>query len=91
MRCPLCGSINSNEVRECITCSWHGEFWTSPEVVEEGLEELLAGSPELLEAMLRRRPKKISFKSAALEWMLHPISNLRELANSAARWLLQAH
>jgi len=89
MRCSLCGAVNAIEVRECITCGWHGQFWTSPEIVEEGLEELLAACPEFLDTMLRRRPKRFPSAGRAISWLLALAIKLLELAFLTAIWALQ--
>lgn len=60
-RCPLCGTINAVGSPECVTCSWSGGFDHDPEVVEEGLYEMMIRCPELAEALMDvpkpRRPR----------------------------------
>lgn len=53
-RCPLCGTINALSISECVTCSWHGEFVRDPEVIEDGLYEMMVRCPELAEALIDR-------------------------------------
>jgi hypothetical protein len=51
-RCPLCGTINAVSNGECVTCSWAGSFEQDPEIIEEGLYEMMVRCPELAEALL---------------------------------------
>ena len=49
-RCPLCGAVNAATNGECFVCRWHGEFEHEPGVIEQGINELIAHSPELEQA-----------------------------------------
>jgi hypothetical protein len=50
-RCPLCGAVNAATNRECFVCTWHGEFEREPAIIEQGINELIAYSPELDKAI----------------------------------------
>jgi hypothetical protein len=50
-RCPLCGAVNAATNGECFVCRWHGEFEREPAIIEQGINELIAHSPELDEAL----------------------------------------
>jgi hypothetical protein len=50
-RCPLCGAVNSAANAECFVCRWHGAFDHEPTSIEQGLNDLVAQSPELEEAI----------------------------------------
>lgn len=62
-RCPLCGTINSVDNRDCVMCGWHGSFERDPELIEEGLYEMMIRCPDLAEALLvtPRIPKRPGF------------------------------
>jgi len=51
-RCPLCGTINASSNPECVTCCWAGSFEKDPEVIEEGLYEMMVRCPELADALI---------------------------------------
>lgn len=57
-RCPLCGTVNSVQSHECVTCRWHGDFVTDPEAIEESVLELLERNPDLAEAVLAPPPRR---------------------------------
>lgn len=50
-RCPLCGAVNAALNDECFVCRWHGEFEREPESIEQGINDLIAHSPELDQAI----------------------------------------
>ena|SRR5690349_7551304 len=50
-RCPLCGAVNAATNGECFVCRWHGEFEHEPASIEQGINELIAHSPELEQAI----------------------------------------
>lgn len=58
-RCPLCGTINSADNGDCVMCGWHGSFERDPELIEEGLYEMMIRCPDLAEALLEspRKPR----------------------------------
>ena len=49
-RCPLCGAVNAHQNEDCFACGWHGKFDRDPEIVEEGLNQLIDRCPELANA-----------------------------------------
>lgn len=67
-RCPLCGTINAAESPECATCSWHGEFDRDPDIVEEGLFEMMVRCPELAETLIDR-PRRPRRRRGFLAWL----------------------
>ena len=54
MRCPLCGAVNSAANTQCFVCTWHGAFDHEPEIVEEGLAELIDNCPDFEELIIDR-------------------------------------
>lgn len=52
MRCPLCGAVNASSNDECFVCTWAGAFEHEPEMIEEGLADLLDRCPELEDVIL---------------------------------------
>lgn len=55
-RCTLCGALNARQNAECFVCRWHGRFQQDPDVIEEGLNELLDRCPELIDAFVPLAP-----------------------------------
>lgn len=54
-RCPLCGGVNAINNFECMVCTWSGAFDHDPVAIQEGLDELLAHCPELIE-LINEKP-----------------------------------
>jgi len=50
--CTLCGALNIIDNRECFVCRWRGRFDEDPAQIEEGVNQLLARSPDLAAAMI---------------------------------------
>ncbi|HXH60718.1 MAG TPA: hypothetical protein VNI20_05110 [Fimbriimonadaceae bacterium] len=50
--CPLCEAINVAEDDECFLCGWHGQFVHDPDVIEQGLYEIVYRCPELLAVLV---------------------------------------
>lgn len=59
-RCPLCGAVNAQQNDSCFACGWHGLFDKDPEIVEEGLNQLIDRCPELANAA-NLEPQKQNF------------------------------
>lgn len=57
-RCPLCRTINSADNGDCVMCGWHGAFERDPDLIEEGLYEMMVHCPDLAEALFEApRPR----------------------------------
>ncbi|MCG9894834.1 MAG: hypothetical protein MH204_05110, partial [Fimbriimonadaceae bacterium] len=56
--CPLCGTLNVKENETCCTCSWSGQFDSSPHLVQVRMWQIVEQSPELQVLLLKelRRP-----------------------------------
>lgn len=67
--CPLCGAVNALSNEECFVCRWHGSFVHDPYRVEEGLGELLAQCPELVEALLDEPEEPLTWFQKAILWL----------------------
>ena len=63
--CPLCGTLNVDEARECFVCWWSGGFDTNPVHVEIKLFELVERCPELV-GLLGEAPRPASRVRLAL-------------------------
>jgi len=50
--CPVCHTVQSRLSRACFVCDWRGKFITDPEVIEQGLMEMLAHCPELHDVVI---------------------------------------
>ncbi len=46
-RCPVCDSLAESSVAECTNCSWHGEFISDPDRVEETMIEVMCSNAEI--------------------------------------------
>ena len=57
--CPVCGTLNIEDVQECFVCWWHGDFDTDPLNVQLRLTELVSRCPELI-GLLEEPPKPTS-------------------------------
>lgn len=55
--CPVCGTLNVQDVQECFVCWWHGEFDSDPMHVQVRLADLVARCPELV-GLLEEPPKR---------------------------------
>lgn len=49
--CPLCGAVNAMSNGECFVCGWYGAFEHEPSAIEHGVNELIARSQELDQAI----------------------------------------
>ena len=43
-QCPLCDTVNTAEVLECVTCGWYGRFDYSADAILNGLKKLFRRS-----------------------------------------------
>jgi hypothetical protein len=68
-RCPLCGTINACGSTECVTCSWSGSFDRDPEVVEEGLYEMMIRCPELADALMDVPARPVRRRVSFFTWL----------------------
>ena len=60
--CPLCGTVNVEEVKECVVCRWHGSFESEPDGLASSMEELLRQCPEVAEMIPFRRVRPSLFQ-----------------------------
>lgn len=56
--CPVCGTLNVEDVQECFVCWWHGEFDADPLHVQVRLAELVSRCPELI-GLLEQPPRPL--------------------------------
>lgn len=58
-RCPLCQCLNSSLNPECFVCGWRNAFDQEPELIRDGLNELVDRCPNILRSLPRKRKKLV--------------------------------
>lgn len=70
--CPVCGTLNVEDVQECFVCWWHGDFDSDPVHVQVRLRELVSRCPELI-GLLEQPPKPVGRLVLAFRRVLNRI------------------
>jgi len=67
--CPLCGGLNAATNAECFVCCWRGEFSYDPYEIEDGVVELMAQCPELVDAFVPPMPQRRGLKQRVRDFL----------------------
>ncbi len=56
--CPLCSAVNALMSSECFVCRWAGDFSYDADDIEDGIVDILARCPELVDVLIPTHPPK---------------------------------